>query len=54
MSITEDIGGLIGSLRGQRVLLDTDLARLYGVTVKALKQSVRRNRDRVPPTSCLN
>ena len=49
MSMTEDVAGLIVGLRGQRVLLDADLARLYGVTVKSLKQSVRRNRARFPP-----
>ena len=35
-------------LRGQRVLLDSDLARLYGVATKALNQTVRRNPDRFP------
>ena len=43
-----DITSLIVVLRGQRVLLDSDLARLYGVQVKALKQAVRRNRARFP------
>jgi ORF6N domain len=38
----------IASVRGHRVLLDADLARLYGVEVKALKQAVRRNRERFP------
>jgi hypothetical protein len=36
-------------VRGQRVMLDADLATLYGVEVKALKQAVRRNADRFPP-----
>ena len=35
-------------IRGQRVLLDSDLADLYGVSTKALKQAVRRNIDRFP------
>jgi ORF6N domain len=35
-------------IRGQRVLLDRDLARLYGVTTKALNQAVRRNLARFP------
>ena len=30
-------------LRGQRVLLDSDLAAIYGVTTKALNQAVKRN-----------
>jgi ORF6N domain len=36
------------SLRGQRVMLDVDLARLYGVGAKALNQAVRRNLKRFP------
>lgn len=35
-------------IRDQQVLLDTDLAELYNVTVKALKQAVRRNKGRFP------
>jgi hypothetical protein len=35
-------------LRGHRVLLDTDLADLYGVTTKSFNQQVRRNRERFP------
>ena len=35
-------------LRGQRVMLDSDLARLYEVEVKALNQAVRRNPARFP------
>jgi len=35
-------------LRGQKVLLDTDLAALYGVTTKALNQAVKRNVGRFP------
>src|SRR5262245_1219616 len=34
--------------RGQPVMLDSDLAGLYGVTIKALNQAVRRNADRFP------
>ena len=36
-------------LRHQRVILDRDLAELYGVTVKQLNQQIKRNRDRFPP-----
>jgi hypothetical protein len=36
-------------LRGQKVMLDADLAALYGVTTKRLKEQVRRNPDRFPP-----
>lgn len=35
-------------IRGQRVMLDRDLAILYGVETRVLKQSVRRNIDRFP------
>ena len=36
-------------LRGQRVMLDADIAGLYGVTTSRLKEQVRRNRERFPP-----
>mgnify|MGYP001217215787 FL=1 len=36
------------SLRGQRVILDADLARLYGVQTRVLNQGVKRNRERFP------
>jgi hypothetical protein len=35
-------------VRGRRVMLDSDLAKLYGVPTKALNQAVRRNRERFP------
>ena len=34
--------------RGHRVMLDADLAQLYGVTTAALNQAVKRNADRFP------
>ncbi|MEI6169359.1 MAG: ORF6N domain-containing protein [bacterium] len=39
-------------LRGQAVILDSDLADLYGVTVKRLNQQVTRNRERFPDDFC--
>jgi ORF6N domain len=45
---TERIAGSILVLRGQRVLLDAELAALYGVTTARLNQQVRRNRERFP------
>lgn len=36
-------------IRGQRVMLDADLAELYGVPTKVLNQAVKRNSDRFPP-----
>ena len=39
---------LVRWVRGERVILDADLARLYGVETKALKRAVIRNRKRFP------
>ena len=39
---------IIFTVRSERVILDHDLARLYGVTTKALNQAVRRNLKRFP------
>ena len=44
----ERIAQQIMVLRGQRVLLDADLAELYGVETKALNLAVRRNQERFP------
>ena len=38
----------IYEIRGQRVMLDRDLAELYGVTTSALNQAVKRNKERFP------
>jgi len=45
----ERIAAAIYLFRGEKVMLDRDLARLYGVPTKALKQAVRRNAARFPP-----
>lgn len=42
------IESLIHVIRGQQVMLDSDLARLYGVETKRLKEQVRRNISRFP------
>src|SRR5690349_2228075 len=42
------VDGCIHIIRGQRVLLDEDLARMYGVATKRLNEQVARNRDRFP------
>jgi phage regulator Rha-like protein len=42
------ITGRIHLIRGQKVMLDRDLAELYGVEVKRLKEQVRRNSERFP------
>jgi len=39
---------MIYLIRGQRVMLDFDLARIYGVTTKRLKEQYRRNVERFP------
>lgn len=44
----ECIGQSIIILRGQRVLLDSELAVLYGVTTKRLNEQVKRNSERFP------
>ena len=44
----ERISGKIYLIRGTKVMLDRDLAELYGVETKALKQAVRRNIKRFP------
>jgi len=38
----------IFTVRGQRVILDADLARLYGVPTRVFNQAIKRNRDRFP------
>ena len=44
----ERVERLIHLARGEKVLLDADLARLYGVETKALNRAVKRNRSRFP------
>lgn len=44
----ELIASHIFIIRGQRVILDADLARLYGLPTKALNQAVKRNSQRFP------
>lgn len=45
---TENLAKLVFLIRAEKVLLDTDLAGLYGVTTKVLNQAVKRNLDRFP------
>jgi len=45
---TVDITTLIVIVRGKRVILDLDLAGLYGTTTKRLNEQVKRNRGRFP------
>lgn len=45
----ENLARLVHLVRGEKVLLDADLAELYGVATKVLNQAVKRNLDRFPP-----
>ena len=44
----DQVGGFILMIRAVPVLMDVDLATLYGVTTKALNQAVQRNIERFP------
>jgi hypothetical protein len=45
---TGQLGRLIYEIRGERVMLDSDLASIYGVETKSLNRAVKRNADRFP------
>ena len=47
-SAIEAISTMILEIRGKKVMLDRQLAKLYGVAVKVLNQSVKRNIKRFP------
>lgn len=42
------VDSAIITIRGQKVILDTDLARIYGVPTKRLNEQINRNRNRFP------
>jgi len=44
----ENVARLVFFVRGERVMLDADLARLYGVTTGNLNKAVKRNQSRFP------
>ncbi|NBV98043.1 MAG: ORF6N domain-containing protein [Proteobacteria bacterium] len=48
LDIVLSIEDLIIELRGQNVLIDSDIASLYGVTTKRLNEQVKRNQNRFP------
>lgn len=48
MNELDEIRNLIYEIRGQKVMLDKDLALLYGVETRVLNQSVKRNIERFP------
>ena len=43
LATTEPIEPVIRVIRGQRVILDSDLAKIYGVTTNRLNEQVKRN-----------
>jgi len=45
---TIPIESVIQTVRGEKIILDADLARIYGVTTKRLNEQVKRNLDRFP------
>ena len=45
---TISIESVIHTLRGEKVILDADLARIYGVSTKRLNEQVKRNARRFP------
>jgi hypothetical protein len=45
---SEELAQLVFFVRGERVILDADLAALYGVTTGALNRAVKRNAERLP------
>ena len=49
MQAVEGIASRIRTIRGQRVIVDSDLALLYGVPAKRFNEQVRRNLKRFPP-----
>jgi hypothetical protein len=44
----DKIGSLIRTIRGKKVILDSDLAELYGVEIRVLNQAIKRNASRFP------
>ncbi len=48
VAVSEALESLIVRVHGQRVILDADLARLYGVTTKRFNEAFKRSRTRFP------
>ena len=48
LTIYKRVEGMIFSLKGEKVILDSDLASIYGVTTARLNQQVKRNAERFP------
>jgi len=54
MSEIEELRNRIHVIRGQQVMLDKDLAELYGVEVKRLNEAVKRTSKDFRKTLCFN
>jgi len=52
LKLKKPLESLIVIVRGQRVLLDADLAEIYGVPTKVFNQAVKRNAERFPEDFC--
>lgn len=52
VALTKHVNAKILLLRGQKVILDADLAELYGVKIKRLNEQVKRNSTRFQRISC--
>lgn len=48
LEVSPEVGTFIFTIRGQKVILDSDLARLYGVPTKRLNEQIKRNAERFP------
>ncbi len=46
--IIKDVGSLIITIRNQKVIVDSDLAEIYGVETRRLNEQVKRNPERFP------
>jgi len=48
------IDEMIRTIRGTRVILDSDLAKIYGVPTFRFNEAIKRNRHRFPEDSCFS
>lgn len=49
-ALMRNVAGKIVSVRNQKIILDADVALLYGVETKRINEAVRNNPDKFPPT----
>lgn len=48
LKLISQVENMVFEIRGQRVMMDSDLARLYGVETKVFNQAVKRSKERFP------